>query len=353
MFTTRLTESGATFGLSGDFKADSPIGKYVASQSGLGALTLEGLPAGNFLAAGAMRFNGDMLQNPLKAMIDKLSADPVLAKDERLPEIKKVFNMVLQELAIVKGASFVFLDPAAGGKNGLFNGAILIDTTDPQKILDMQIESAKGLLGKETMNPDMTQSVTVTPNAVTIKGVQLTRVTVKVTLREETPEKPLRPESPMAFDMVNRMYGPNGMTVYSGVVGKQVLVIYGSDNVTLESSVAAAQGKTNDLGKQPEIAGMKDQIVANPIGVMYLPMARWVGLAPLVVGPALGAPAGAALPPPAKPVPPIVVSVGVTGTTMTAETHVPIATIMGIQEAAKQMEAQMQGGGGAAPLNLP
>ncbi len=351
MFTIRLTESGATLGVSGDFKANSPFGKFVASQDSQTAPSLDGLPSGNFLVAGSMRFNGETLQNPLRAILDKLSADPSLSKDERLPEIKKAFNMILQELSIVKGTSYVFLDPAAGGKNGLLNGAILVDTSDPQKLLDLQLESSKGLLANQTMDPDLKQTVTVTPNAVNIKGVQLTRMTVKIALRDETPEKPVRAESKVAIEAVNRIYGPDGMTVYSGIVGKKFLMIYGSDNTTLESSVAAAQSNSSDLSKMPEIVAMKDQIVTNPVGVAYMPIARWVGLVPMIAG--MGQPAaGAPLPPAAKPVPPMVMSVGVVGNTMTAEMHLPISTIMGVQEAIKQMEAQMQGGGAPVP-NLP
>jgi hypothetical protein len=293
-----------------------------------------------------MRFNAETLENPLRSMLDKLSADPAVSKDERMVEIKKVFDMILQELALVKGASFVFLDPAAGGKNGLLNGAVTIDTTDPQKLMEMQVASAKGFFGKESMDPDLKQTVTVTPNAVTIKGVQLTRMTIKFALREETPDKPLRPESKFALETIDRIYGPNGMTLYSGIVGKRVLAIYGSDTTTLESSVAAAQSNSSDLSKMPEITGMKEQIVANPVGVMYLPVARWIDLVPLIGGAGAGPAAGAPLPPAAKPLPPVVVSVGVVGNTMTAEVHVPISTIRGIQEATTHKEP---GAGPALP----
>jgi hypothetical protein len=152
------------------------------------------------------------------------------------------------------------------------------------------------------------------------------------------------------------MYGPEGITAYVGIVGKRMIMIYGSDAVTLESSIAAAQANTDDLGKTKEIAAMKDELVANPISAIYLPVARWVSLAPIIAGPALGLPATAPAPAPAKPVPPMVMSVGVTGTTMTGELHMPIATIKGIQDAVKTMEESMQAppaGGDAPAPNIP
>src|SRR5216110_370733 len=82
MVTVRVTDAGATFGLVADFKADSPMGKLVASQAGRGPATLKGLPTGKFLAVGAAQWNSQTVASTVGGFFDSVLADPLLAKDE-------------------------------------------------------------------------------------------------------------------------------------------------------------------------------------------------------------------------------------------------------------------------------
>jgi hypothetical protein len=122
-------------------------------------------------------------------------------------------------------------------------------------------------------------------------------------------------------------------------------MIYGSDLKMMEAAITAAQSDGDALETSPEIKATKDQLVANPVAVAYLPIARWVTLAQALTGD------GPAPAPAAANVPPMVMSVGVSGTMITAEVHVPIAAITATQEAILRLERAMQGQG-VVP-NLP
>jgi len=353
MLTVRLTDSGATFGMVGDFKDKSPLGNFVASQapvaaSGLGA-SLKGLPSGNFIAAGAAAINSASLVSAINDFEDKLMADPAVVKNEHAAQIHSFVDLAKQEIAITQGFHMVFLDPAAGGQNGLINGALIYDTSDPQKFMDLQTQLLKSASVMQDANPMMTQTITASPDALTVKGVHLTRINVKIALKPDSPDNPVPPEIKAAFPMIQKLYGPDGMTAYYGIVGKRIIFIYGSDNVTIDSSITAAQGDTDTLAANPQIAATKDQVVANPIAVAYLPIARWITLAQSIVAPGGAAPAPG---PNITSAPPIVVSAGVSGTTMSFEMHIPLATITGIREAAEAMDRAMMGGGGPPPAPL-
>jgi hypothetical protein len=283
--------------------------------------------------------------------LDQIAADPALAGDARLADLRKNFEAVKQLVQLTGGVSFTMSEPTALAKDGYFTGAFLIETADPKKYVDLELQSAGGNMAQLAASPDIKTAVTVTPNALTVKDVALAKLNVKLSLREETPDKPIPAASRQELEMAQRMYGPNGMNMYLGVVGKRVLVVFGTDLTMIESAITAAQADSDALGTSPEIAATKDQLVANPVAVAYLPIARWVTLAQSITQPPAAGGRGAATSGPAPAsAPPVVMSLGVTGTMMTVEVHVPIATIKATQDAVTRM--QLGAPGGLVP-NLP
>jgi hypothetical protein len=349
MLTMRLNDNGATLGVVADFKPESPMGKFIAAQPAKpDGVSLKGLPAGNFLFAGAGQWNSGALADVVGEFFKQLVADPSLAKDPRLLEIRQSLDEARKGLGLVNGARMTLLEPPGRGKDGFFNGAMLIDTPDPKALFDLELKMAGSKLAQNTL-PDVKSEVTVAPNALTVKEVPLAKMNMKYTLRDETPDKPISAASRQAFQAVQQMYGPNGMTLYMGVVGKRVLIVYGSDLNMIESAVAAAKDDSAALANAPQIAATKDQLVANPLGVAYLPIASWVSRAQTLLAPRAAAPAG----PAAAPAPPVVLSAGVSGKTLTAEIHVPIATIIATQDAITRLSGGGGEGGGGVLPGLP
>jgi hypothetical protein len=171
---------------------------------------------------------------------------------------------------------------------------------------------------------------------------------MKFGLRDETPDNPIAPENRVAADAITRMYGKDGLTVSFGIVGKRVLVIYGTDNAMIESAISAAQSDGDVLSAGAAVSSVKDDVVANPVGVFYMPLARWVLIGPSLVMP--GMPTGAATPAITN-APPMVMSAGVSGQLLTAEVHVPVAAITAVQAAIEQIEKAQNGP--AADPNRP
>jgi hypothetical protein len=341
MFTLRLTDAGVTLGGVSTFKPESPMGKYVTAQKPTGPLTFQGLPDGDFLMASSFQFNGESLGELVDTIGKQVLSNEIIAQDPKIDAYKQTLDIYRQLTALLTGGRFVLLNPPAAGKNGLFSGAVLYDTTDPVKARQLVLEAIKSPLAQQSMNPDLKQAVTVTEDAVTIKGVSLAKIQMKFTMREETPEHPLSPGSRQALMMIQKMYGPDGLTTYMGTVGKRTLFIYGSDGPTMESAVAAAQTDTDALSANPTISAVKDQVVPNTVAVAYFPVAKYVQLAQAIMNPGAEAAPGAA---PAQNTAAVLFSAGVTDNTLTMEYHIPIAAITSTIEAVTKFKQSMQGG---------
>ncbi len=134
------------------------------------------------------------------------------------------------------------------------------------------------------MNGDLKQTVTVEEDAVNIKGLALTKIHITFGLRDETPDHPVSPAAKQGLAMIEKIYGPDGMTLYTAVFGKRILTVFGSDATILESAVAAAQADTDILSNNATISAVKDQIVKNPVAVAYFPLAKFVELAQTMIG---------------------------------------------------------------------
>jgi hypothetical protein len=344
MLTLRMTDNGPTLGLVGSFRPDSPFGKFVAAQKPARPLDLAGLPNGDFLAAGAFAFDTKTMNDLASGVISRLLADEVIAKDPKVDKIKALADVYRRMLSLSSATSFVILQPAGanppagGSKNGIFNGAYLVDSPDPAKLYELQLESLKSPLVQDSMMGDIKHEIKVTPDAVTIKGVKLTKIQNTFTLREETPDKPLSEIAKKQNAMIQKMYGPDGITMYSGPVGKRLLVVLGSDAGILEASVAAAQANTSELANNASITASKDLVVPNTVAVLYLNSSKLLAAIQNMVAPNTPAviAGGAGTP--------IVISAGVNNATLTTELHVPTTTITTIKDTWTKMMQLMMGG---------
>jgi hypothetical protein len=312
----------------------------VTAQKPAAPLTFQGLPDGDFLVAGSFQYNGGALGDLIDSVGKQVMANEIIAQDPKLEAYKKTVEDYRQMAALTSNARFVLLTPPAGGKEGIFSGAVLADCSDPAKYRELQLETLKGPMSQQSMNADFKQTTTVTEDAVSIKGVSLAKIRIGFALRDETPEHPLGPGARQGLAMIEKMYGSDGLTMYTGVVGKRILTVVGSDGPTLENAVAAAQTETDVLSNNPTISAVKDQVVPNTVAVAYFPVAKYVQLAQAMMNPGAAAPAAGA----AQNSAAVLFSAGVTDNSMTVEYHIPIAAITSTIEAVTHFKQAMQGG---------
>jgi hypothetical protein len=283
----RLTDNGATVGFTGVFTPGTETARLVAAQKGLAAPSFQGLPAGNVLVAGADAWNGAAAADVFQKAIDHIFADQVLSQDPRAAGVRKVFDNYRQILALSSGARFLLLDAPPGPKGGLLNGALLLDSTEPEKVNALHIQAYQESGGNSalSLSGDIRTVVTTAVDAATVKGIKLSRIQIAYKLRDDAPGKPVSDEAKASLAMINKVVGSDGLTLYTGVVGKRVLTIIGSDAATLEAAVTAAQDTKDPLSESPMITTAKSELLPDAQGVLYANTARLVAVVDSLLNP--------------------------------------------------------------------
>jgi len=351
MFTLRLSDAGATLGLAGTFKSGSPFANFVAAQHSQ-TVSLAGLPSGDYLAAGALTFDSASVSDLFSSVAKQVLENDVIAKDPHIDQFRTIADQYKQFISITTGMRGVMLPAPSGGKQGIFNAVMLVDTTNPEKYIEVQramMKNMPAMMG--SMGTDIIPVITTTQAAVTIKDVKLDKLHIVYKLREETADTPIKPESKLGLAMIHKIYGEDGLTMYDGIAGKHVLIIVGSDSATLEGAVDAAVNDSQNLANDPSITGLKDEVVENPVMVAYFPITKWAKLVHDLIPEGQGIPQIPVIN--IKDAPPILVSAGITGSMFTEELHLPTQTISSFIDAVKDFKKNAQGGGDNPPPPQP
>ena len=341
LVTFRLSDAGLTVGGASNFKPDSVFGKFAAAQKTAPAISLKGLTTGGqpILAAGAFSWDSPSVASLVSTFIDKLISNPAFAtpKDgEPKPGVaaaRKAMELQKQLLAITSGGAFVMTVPPEGGKNGWVHGSMLANTTDAAKCIALQTEYLKASATDGGLSPEIKTVIVIDEKGVTIKGMHFNKITVNAVARDEANPGPGIKE---AAGMIKMIYGPEGIVMYSGAVGKQVLTVFGTDAKYLEAAVDAAEKQSLDVAAAPEITAGQDQLVKSPNVVAYLPVSRWVKLAKPAEGGDAPAPAAVADVP-------MVISAGAGTSSATVEMFVPMSTLSALGELFKKFQTSPMG----------
>jgi len=352
LVTVKISDAGVSLGLVGQFKSDSPSGKFLLAQKAVQPPTLVGLPTGSIAAAGAMAWDSKSMTAQFVERFDLFLKEPALAKLPKLPEYKKALDQYGQTFALTKSVNFVLFETPAAGKKGWLNGAAVIDTTDSAAYLKLVDQLLAGPLGTETGDADIISAVKITKDAVTQDGVKLMKVVKTFSLREETADNPVSQTAKHTMTAMQSMYGEGGVVTYLGAIGNKVIMIVGSDGKTLTSAIEAVKKNSDALALDAKIKGVEKQLAPNSLATMYVSLDKWLPLLEAVVFKTLGlpeappAPEEAAEPAATAPQPskPMVISVGVTGPTLTVETHMPTSSILDIIKWGNNLQERFRGG---------
>lgn len=338
LVTLKLTDAGLTFGATGNFRSDTPMAQFVAGQKLVQPPSLKGLPNDQaLLVAGAAAWDSKsgvaLFEQVRKAMQLPAPKD----NDAKKPAVnQQALDSLAHALTGASAANFALYAPPAGGRQGWLYGAALTEAADPAKYIQTQLQDAKARVAAQSA-PGVKLNVTTTENATTVKGIKLHKLEVKPEIEENNPMGP----------MIKQMYGPEGLTAYLGVVGKRALSVLGNDMKLVESAITAAQTNSEALAGSKEIVASKAQLPRNPVLVVYMPAERWISMARKAAEPAPAAPGND------KPVriagpaggTPVVMSVGVDGSSASLEVFVPMSTIISIGNLARESLPFLFGGG--------
>jgi hypothetical protein len=341
-FGINLGKDGISTSFVAEFAPGSYVGKNLATIKNTNASFTAGLPEGKYFVYGGMGGDGGD-----QFIIDFLK--PIEAEIAKLGEEGKAFtdyiNAMKDYMAAIKHANFGLIAPpaAAIGQQGLIQmaGVIHGDVQKIEKALTQMMGTQEEFMKMMGPAGDI-MSMTHTPKAKTVEGVELDAVTVKVKGQPKTPQ-----EQQMVF-MMNMLYGPGGTTTMAGNVDQDTMVMTtGVTDAVLTKAVQAAKGNTDTLKNGPagKVAAALPQ---NKIIAFYVPVDN-IATTVLDFMAARGMPGGVKIPP---NLPPLGGAIAVEGPAFRIDGYVPSQTVQSMIAAGMQLYLQQMPGGQPKPGEL-
>jgi len=337
-FGINLSKDGISTTLMAEFEPGSYGGKAISGMKNTDASFTTGLPDGKYFMYGGLAINPEVdlklfddFAGPIEKELKALGGDGQPLLDYG--------NAVRAYLGAAKQVNMGMVAPPANaiGQQGLIQ-AVSVVTGDTGKLssAQKQMMATQDQIMKMTGTGDLVKT-TVKPAAKTLEGVTLDSFTATVNMQPQTPQ-----EQQAAF-MLQMLYGPKGMTGYSGVVGAdKVVTVAGGDDALLTSALQSAKNGSDALGK-----GVASKVAAglpqNRLGVFYLPIDT-IATTVLDVMAARGMPGGVKLPP---NLPPLAWALDSEGSAIRVDGYIPAQTVQSLIAAGMQMWLQGMNGGGA------
>ncbi len=276
MFSIRFNEQGVRLGVTSFFKPDTTLAIAAAAQKGLPPVNFDMLPAGEYLAAGAGSWDGATTGDLLDKVFNQLMGDADLAT--LVPQLKKMADYDKQIMTQALRARFVLFSPPQNDLKKL-SACMIVDSNDPEKLQNLLSDA----FGQPVIQscPDIATTITVEKNEEGIKGVTLTKITIKVTPQPPTPDHPRSAAMKKNIQMLLNAQGPKGFTIFTGVTQKKLIILMGQDRKALEPSIVAVQTVNSSvLSKQlQDVMRGESPMLSGATSALYLPVERWIKLA--------------------------------------------------------------------------
>jgi hypothetical protein len=337
-FGINLTKDGISTTLMAEFEPGSYPAKAIAGMKNTDASFTAGLPDGKYFIYGGMAMNGatdlQLLNDfvaPIEAEVQKMGADGKPLLD--------YLGSFRNYISAAKQTNFGMVAPPANaiGQQGLIQAvSVIMGDTAKLAAAQKQMLATQAEIMKMTGAGEMVKT-TSTPAAKTLEGVTLDQFTTTMTMEPKTPQ-----EQQAAF-MMQMLYGPKGITGYTGTIdATKMVTAMGGDDALLTSAIQAAKSNSDALGKGVA-AKVSANLPQNRLGVFYLPIDT-IATTVLDVMAARGMPGGVKLPP---NLPPLAAAIDSEGSAIRVDGYIPAQTVQSLIAAGMQMWLQGMNGGGA------
>lgn len=333
-----LDKAGLNTTVISDFKPDSYLGKIEQNIKGTDGPLMAGLPDVKYMFMFGEVVNKDaatQLFNDLIGPIEK-HFDVLDAQQQKMAHA--MVDNVRTTIASLERVSFGMVAPTNTVGQGSLVQIVGIYKGDSQKLMQDQVEAAKynEPLMKAFGLPNANNSkYTFTPDAKTVDGIKFNSMQVQIKMPGNTPQEMQQQQ------VINMMYGPNGITTLTGVVDpKTMLIVGGGDDQLLTTAISAAKANKPAISERDEIKAVDAELPKTRVAVGYVPLDEIVTTA---VGYAkqFGFPMPVQLPP---NLPPIGFTAGTEGSALRYDSHVPTQLIQSLIQAGMQVMLQMRGG---------
>jgi hypothetical protein len=336
-----IDKNGLTGTALTDFAPDSYWGKTMASVKLTDQPILAGLPAGKYLFFGGMVADPQVGSKVFDDLVGPISKDMAGLGDQG-KTVQQAIDGYKDMMGSMERQSMGMVAPSGQmGQGGLFQ-MLAVTHGDAAKLKAGQLtqftNQQEMMTSLGVPNSDMMKA-TVTPNAKTVDGISFDLLQLK-------PVQNNTPQAMQIAQMMNIMYGPGGLSMYTGVVDPKTLlmVMDGSDEL-LNNAITAAKADTDVLSATDPIKAVDAELPKARAAAFYIPLDVIISTA-VSYARQFGFPVPVQIPP---NLPPIGITLATQGSAFRADGHVPTPLVQSLIQAGMQVYLQMQAGRGGGP----
>ncbi|HZZ41390.1 MAG TPA: hypothetical protein VFE58_00500 [Tepidisphaeraceae bacterium] len=335
-----LSDDGVKSSLVAEFAANSYLGQLASTAKNTDRPLLSDLPANNYLFLTGASIDSERIGK----IIDDIGT-PIIKNLKTAgvdtAGLEKYVGGLKQFYSATQTVQMGVVAPSGAlGQEALFQSVGVLTGNADQIVPAMHdMSESQAGLGQLLGQPKDQTKVTLTPNAKTIEGVSFDRVQTQFNFGNNTPQ------GAQAQQMLNILYGPDGLNLYSGKVDdKHVVVAAGANDAMIAKTVQSAKANADAVGKLEQLKMVNAQLPASRLAVFYFPIDNLVTTG-VAYAKQFGLPIQIQLPP---TLPPIGASHSTEASAYRLDGFVPAPLVQSLVAAGMQAFMAMQGGAGGA-----
>lgn len=339
-----ISDAGINFSVINEFKQQSYLGNAIASVKGTDKSLTTGLPDIKYLVVGGTSTD----TGPIAKIVDDLTRPIIeeLDKVEGEEKAKALTQYLMSAIRSTKGSITGVPSPTKIGQEGIFQSVTIYRGSgkDLKSAVEVGSELLTGLFSdlkakhaKE--NPDTPApfgDLVITPNARTVEGVTFDSIKVV------TPQNPDDPAAMQTEMMMSLFYGGEGLNYSYAEMNGDFIWAQSASDETISKFITAAKANQDAFSQLEHIKVVTAELPKVRVYESFVMLDEFINAGVGVAG-TFGMQMPVQLPP---NLPPLGISMGVDGSAIRINAHLPRKTVQQIISAAMQVMMQMQGGGG-------
>lgn len=339
-----ISDAGINFSVTNEFKQQSYLGNAVASVKGTEKSLTTGLPNIKYLTFGG--FSTD--PGPIAKIVDDLTR-PILEELDKVEgeeKAKALAQSLMSSIRSTKSSVVGVPSPTKIGQEGIFQSVTIYRGSgkDLKSTMDLGGELMtnlfKDIRARHAQdNPDTPApfgDLIMTPNARTVDGVTFDSLKM---VPAQNPDDPVAMQTEM---MMSLFYGSEGLNYSYAEVNGDFIWAQSASDETLSKFITSLKAGQDPLSQLDHIKVVAAELPKVRVYESFVMLDEFVNTGIGIAG-TFGMQVPVQLPP---NLPPLGISLGVDGSAIRINAHLPRKTIQQITSAVMQVMMQMQGGGG-------
>lgn len=265
-----LSDKGIVFTTVADFKPTGKVGAMVSKLKGNGDPgTLTGLPQTKYFMTAALAMDFKPVVDFAAGYLDPVSKE-LTGAGENGKKFQDLYENIKKGMLATQSTTVGYVKPTGPiGQQSVLQQVSVVKG-DIATLKAVQDKTTQGVMEMTNMlqgaaNSGMKTEIVVDKGAAKIAGGTFDKISVKYIV------DPANPAAQQAKQIIDMMYGPNGMNGIQGEVdAKTFIAALGGDDKLSESLIASAKANSTALSQSSIIKASASMLPAQKLAVAYV-----------------------------------------------------------------------------------